>query len=420
MKKKHPYLFPLLYGTALAAFTLYALLDTFVIARPMASVSQTAGIYANISAGASATEASANASADAAANADPANSGTSENTPSSEGQSRHSRPSRKKGSDTSSENDTPSNENQNSTKGQKTRPSSETRRDAEENAPASAATENKSPSVTGSNANENAPATENGSSSVTGSNANESNSAATVLQTFADENVNLTLSSYRIADTTVYVADVELTDLTLLKTAFANNTYGRNVTAKVSDTAASVGALLAINGDYYGAQERGYVIRNGVLYRSTAKSATQEDLVIYADGSFEIIREGDITAEELLANGAVQVLSFGPALVEDGEISVDANDEVGKAMASNPRTAIGILENGHYLFVVSDGRTSESEGLDLLDLAEFLKSLGCKTAYNLDGGGSSTMVFAGTLINNPTTSGNSTKERAVSDILYIG
>lgn len=157
-----------------------------------------------------------------------------------------------------------------------------------------------------------------------------------------------------------------------------------------------------------------------MLYRSTAKSATQEDLVIYADGSFEIIREGDITAEELLANGAVQVLSFGPALVEDGEISVDANDEVGKAMASNPRTAIGILENGHYLFVVSDGRTSESEGLDLLDLAEFLKSLGCKTAYNLDGGGSSTMVFAGTLINNPTTSGNSTKERAVSDILYIG
>ena len=114
------------------------------------------------------------------------------------------------------------------------------------------------------------------------------------------------------------------------------------------------------------------------------------------------------------------MLSFGPALIENYDIAVNTNDEVGKAMASNPRTAIAITEDGHYLFVVSDGRTNESEGLSLYELASFLKTLNVKIAYNLDGGGSSTMYFNGSIINNPTTNGKTISERAVSDIVYIG
>ena len=126
-----------------------------------------------------------------------------------------------------------------------------------------------------------------------------------------------------------------------------------------------------------------------------------------------------VTAEQLAANGAVQVLSFGPALIENGRLSVSEDTEVGRSKASNPRTAIGIVDNLHYVFVVSDGRTEESEGLSLLQLAEFMQKLGVQTAYNLDGGGSSTMVFNGTVINNPTTSGRTISERSVSDIVYI-
>ncbi len=229
---------------------------------------------------------------------------------------------------------------------------------------------------------------------------------------------SITLEEYRLDDTTVYVAAIVPASADALKTAFAQNAYGRNVKAKTSEIAASVDAVLAINGDFYGARESGYVIRNGVLYRSTMCSADQEDLVIYADGTFEIITEGEISAEELLQNGAQQVLCFGPALITDGEISVDTNDEVDKAMADNPRTAIGVLSDGRLVMVVSDGRTDESEGLSLYELAEFMQSLGCVTAYNLDGGGSSTMVYEGELVNNPT-SGRSIKERAVSDIIYI-
>lgn len=236
---------------------------------------------------------------------------------------------------------------------------------------------------------------------------------------YEDGKISITLNEYREEDTTIYVADIVLSSPEYLKTAFAQNSYGKNVTEKTSEIAEEVNAILAINGDYYGAQEKGYVLRNGTLYRSEAEKR-QEDLVIYEDGSFEIITEEEITAEELLEQGAKEILSFDPALIENGTISVTEEDEVGKAMASNPRTAIGIIDDLHYVFVVSDGRTEESEGLSLLELAEFMDSIGVETAYNLDGGGSSTMYFNGAVVNNPTTSGRSVKERSVSDIVCIG
>ena len=238
-------------------------------------------------------------------------------------------------------------------------------------------------------------------------------------KSYEDDNITITLKEYRENDTTIYVADVVVSDIAYLKTAFANGKYGKNITAKTSATAQDVNAILAINGDYYGVQESGYVLRNGVIYRQTV-AKNRQDLVIYKDGSFEIINETDISATELLENGAYNILSFGPGLVENGEISVNENTEVAKAMADNPRTAIGIINDLHYVFVVSDGRTNESEGLSLYELANFMKNLGVKTGYNLDGGGSSSMYFNGNLINKPTTNGNKISERGVSDIVYIG
>jgi exopolysaccharide biosynthesis protein len=106
--------------------------------------------------------------------------------------------------------------------------------------------------------------------------------------------------------------------------------------------------------------------------------------------------------------------------VENGKVTVSESEEVGKAMASNPRTAIGQIDSLHYVLVVSDGRTDESTGLSLYQMAAFLKTLGVETAYNLDGGGSSTMYFNGSVVNNPTTTGRNISERSVSDIVYIG
>lgn len=236
---------------------------------------------------------------------------------------------------------------------------------------------------------------------------------------YHDDQIDIVLTTMRVENTTVYVADVQIADISLLKTALAGNTYARNLTETTSVQAANAGAILAINGDYYGAQERGYVLRNGVLYRASAQSGT-DALVIGADGNFRIITEGETSADTLVREGAWQVLTFGPALINDGQVTVSSSDEVGRAMTSNPRTAIGQISEGHYLLVVSDGRTKESAGLSLRQLAELMQSLGAQIAYNLDGGGSSTMVFQGRVVNSPTTNGRSIRERSVSDIVYIG
>ena len=266
------------------------------------------------------------------------------------------------------------------------------------------------------------------SESITTVKANTTSSSASTTATnvstsdtsYSDDNISITLTEKTVSNTQVYIADITVSSAEYLKTALAQNTYGINVTAKTSVTAANNNAILAVNGDYYGANSTGYVIRNGVVYRDTVREdSSNGDLAIYKDGSFKIIYEDEISADQLVKDGVVNLLAFGPSLVENGEIVVDTNSEVGQSMASNPRTAIGIIDENHYIIVVSDGRISESQGLSLYELAEVMKSYGVKTAYNLDGGGSSTLYFNGQVINKPTTNGN-ISERAVSDIVYIG
>lgn len=236
---------------------------------------------------------------------------------------------------------------------------------------------------------------------------------------YDDGQMAISVSAYRGFDTDIYVADIRLTSPMQLQTAFARDACGKNIKERPSVTAARNQAILAINGDCCGAQEKGYVLRNGRIYRTSSIEGRQ-DLVIYEDGSMGIIDEQETTPEALLDAGAAQVLSFGPVLVEDSVISVQAEDLRGKDKTRNPRTAIGCIGALHYLFVVADGRTEESGGLTIPELAEAMEALGADTAYNLDGGGSSCMVFCGEVVNRPTTSGDRIREREVSDIVYIG
>ncbi|TGE71761.1 phosphodiester glycosidase family protein [Weissella confusa] len=236
---------------------------------------------------------------------------------------------------------------------------------------------------------------------------------------YEDSHMSINVTTERVDGTTVYVADITVDDPSLLQTALANNTYGRNYTEKTSSMASEHNAIFTINGDYYGFRDTGYVVRNGTLYRDTVATDT-DALVIDSDGNMKSVNQSDETASELLKNGAQQVLSFGPTLVENGKVTVSEDAEVGQSQASNPRTAIGQVGKNHYVVVVSDGRTSESTGLSLYQLANVMKSHGATYAYNLDGGGSSTMVLNGKVINNPVGGSGQSSERAVSDMLYFG
>ena len=127
---------------------------------------------------------------------------------------------------------------------------------------------------------------------------------------YMDGNLHITIETMYVDNTAVYIADIQVSDAASLKTALANNLFGRNIKQTTSDMAENNHAILAINGDYYGFRNDGYVIRNGVLYRDVA--GDRQDLVIDADGNFYIIEESEISAQGLLAAGAWQVLSFGP------------------------------------------------------------------------------------------------------------
>jgi len=196
-----------------------------------------------------------------------------------------------------------------------------------------------------------------------------------------------------------YAADVKVADASMLKAAFADNAFGRNITEDTSKIASDHQAVFAINGDYYGFRGDGVVIRNGELFRD---EPAREAFALFADGTMASFDETQVSADELLADGAIHSLSFGPALVRDGEavqdfgsVKIDTNFGNRSIQNANPRTGIGMIEPNHYVFVVVDGRSDESRGMTLEQFAQLFADLGCTEAYNLDGGGSSTMYFMG-------------------------
>jgi exopolysaccharide biosynthesis protein len=243
--------------------------------------------------------------------------------------------------------------------------------------------------------------------------------------TYTSDDATVTVSTHTTGSgtstVTYYVADVVLTDATRLRSAFANNEFGTNIVENTSAIAGDNDAVFAINGDYYGFRDTGIVIRNGVVYRD---EGARQGLAFYRDGTVKVYDETATTAEQLVADGVWNTLSFGPALLENGQIvdgiddvEVDTNFGNHSIQGAQPRTAIGVIDANHLVFVVVDGRSpGYSAGLTMTGLAELMLELKATTAYNLDGGGSSTMVFDGDLVNNPLGKGD---ERGTSDILYV-
>ena len=229
--------------------------------------------------------------------------------------------------------------------------------------------------------------------------------------TYQSANVSVTLTKKQQNGITYYIEDIYIRNIENLRTAFAQNTYGRAITDWVLDMAKENNAIAAINGDYYGTGMTGVVIRNGVLYNAKPDG---DVCVLFYDGTMKVYPAAEFDAQTVIAAGAYQAWSFGPSLIStNGKALASFNSRVS---GPNPRTAIGYYEPGHYVFVVVDGRQAGySDGMTLAQLAALFEQLGCKVAYNLDGGQTSSMTFGDKLANQPFRGG-----RLTSDIIYIG
>lgn len=239
----------------------------------------------------------------------------------------------------------------------------------------------------------------------------------TQVNSYSSDNIQFVTNKVEVGSgndkITYYISDIYVTNVKYLKTAFAKGQYGKNIRESVRQQAKDNNALLAINGDYYGNNEIGVVIRNGVLYRSEVYDA---DLcVLFTDGVMRTYSPEDFSLDEILEQGAWQAWIFGPQLLDgNGNVLQTFNSTYYLSLA-HPRTAIGYVEPGHYVFLVVDGRDEGySRGATLTEMAQMMADAGCVSAYNLDGGESSEMVYMGERVNRPSQDG-----RDVSDIIYI-
>ena len=236
--------------------------------------------------------------------------------------------------------------------------------------------------------------------------------------------VQKTVSSYRSPSVSItiekhtdgekplvyFVADIYVNSIDNLKTGLARDKFGQGLRESVLEMANRCGAILAINGDYYGNRTVGPVVRNGLLYR---ESPFEDVCVLYYDGAMETYAAEELDMEQAKARGIYQIWSFGPRLLDNNGRAM--TEFVSTVQARNPRSAIGYYEPGHYCMVLVEGRQSDySAGMSMKELSALFESLGCKAAYNLDGGQSSVLTFDGAVYNQPANGG-----RSNSDIFYI-
>ena len=227
--------------------------------------------------------------------------------------------------------------------------------------------------------------------------------------------VHITKVQYGKAKTAMYyLADIYLTDVFQFETVLAKDRFGSGLRESVKDMAQRGGALVAITGDTYGNQDAGIVIRNGIVHRQ--EKSTFDICVLYYDGTMRTFSPDAFSLEQAIADGAYQAWSFGPLLLdEQGQPIPDEKLNTSKNIRrANPRAGIGYFEPGHYCFVVVDGRTDDASGLTLEQFSQLFADLGCKAAYNLDGGRSAEMYYNGSVLNDPYKGG-----RSVSDCLII-
>lgn len=205
-----------------------------------------------------------------------------------------------------------------------------------------------------------------------------------------------TIVTYTLAD--IYVSKIDC-----LRTAFAQDAYGIGFQEKPQAMSERMNAVLSVNGDSYSKDnqlDNGTVIRNGIIYRE--QKSSEETCVLFRDGTMKIYTPDSFHAEKVIRKGAWQTWVFGPSLLdENGNAKFDfsTSDYIDQ---SHPRTAIGYYEPGHYCLLVADGRQKDfARGMYLEEMSQLFADLGCKAAYNLDGGHSSFMLKDEDVVSHP-------------------
>ncbi len=240
---------------------------------------------------------------------------------------------------------------------------------------------------------------------------------------YQSDDVNITISTRRVERSDVYVVDIYVRSVECFQRVHAGGSYGKT-TAKVRKLAAESDAIVAMTGDSGHYFSKGWAVSNGHINRDTENR--KRDLgIVYRDGTMVTVPNAELDYAQIRADADAgkiwHIFLFGPALLDaEGKASFDFSEN--EVRYPNPRSAIGYFEPGHYCFVQVDGRGTKSAleakktsvGLEMDQLAKLMEDIGCKAAYNLDGGQSSMLVFNGEIHSTPYHGG-----RNVGDVVII-
>ncbi len=230
-------------------------------------------------------------------------------------------------------------------------------------------------------------------------------------QSYQSDDIRIAVNSHKKDGVEYFVADIWVRKIDFIRTAFAKDKFAKRNRERLLKIMERKNAILAISGDYYGARPNGVVIRNGESYRDTP---LYDVLALYKNGEMKTFLNEEWDQEAELSNGVLQAWGFGPMLLDKNAQPMTEFSGI-EYHRHNPRAAIGYYEPGHYCFVLVDGRREGSRGMRLPELSALFHELGCKTAYNLDGGETAILAFEGEFVNIPFKGG-----RSQTDIIYVG
>ena len=261
---------------------------------------------------------------------------------------------------------------------------------------------------------------------------------------YSSPNLNVTIERVydEAIETSIYIANIRTKDNSGFSLGYYNQTlpetYSKSI--KTDDIAVVNKCVFATNGDFAMESKNtwsGKVIRDGRIFDGIQSSVVEykvEDvynlkvdcddyLAMYPDGTMMAYEDTDgITYGQLLDAGVQNTLSFGPVLIRDSQKTPATTDPSYYISGVNPRCAIGMVEPGHYISIVADGRQpDQNRGMTFYTLADYFQRLGCSVAYNLDGGQTAAITFMGRFINtHQNDAGRWQNHRAVWEIVYFG
>lgn len=236
---------------------------------------------------------------------------------------------------------------------------------------------------------------------------------------YLDPTIHVTIETGRYMECDYWVANITIASASQLRTVSANG-FDSTAVKKGTTMSKNVNAILAIDGDYfsYTGYGKGYILRQGQLYRDQL-NGDRDVLLIDEDGNFHTLVSpgpGEI-GETIEGKKIINALCFGPVLVKDGAAQVAHpayGDDYG---AFWPRQRMALCQVGElsYKCICCGPPARNSTGMTLDDFARFVASMGVETAYNLDGGDSTMLIFNNEKINDIRNKST----RKISDIIYF-